>query len=70
MGRVSGFLIKPKPDPDPFRVFFLNPYPTLFFIGSGKIRPIRVGLGRAAYPRVRSKLPFLILAEAQDSTWG
>ena len=26
--------------------FFLNPYPTLFLIGSGKIRPIRVGPGR------------------------
>ena len=27
--------------------FFLNPYPTLFLIGPGKIRPIRVGPGQA-----------------------
>ena len=43
------FFIKPGLDPDPLRgffFFFLNPYPTLFLIGSGKIRPIRVGPGR------------------------
>ena len=34
-----------------------NPYPTLFLIGLGKIRPIRVGSGRAGYPQVRQKLP-------------
>ena len=35
LGRVC---IKPKP----ISVFFKNPYPTLLFIGPGKIRPIRV----------------------------
>ena len=60
-GRVSGFLIKSGPDLDPLRVFFFkNPYPALFFIGPGKIRPIRVGPGRAGYPRVGFKLPSLV----------
>ena len=62
-GRVSGrvwiFLIKPGPDPDPFRVFFLNPYPTLFLIGPGKIRPIRVGPDRVPADRVKIAIPNL-----------
>ena len=55
-GRVSGwvsdFLIKFELDPDPLQVFFKNPYPTLFFIGPGKIRPIRVGPDRVSMDRI------------------
>ena len=36
------FLIKPGSDLNPLRVFFKNSYPTLFLIGLGKTRPIRV----------------------------
>ena len=44
--RSRVFLIKPEPDPDSLRVFFfLNPYLTLFLIGPGKTRSIRVGPG-------------------------
>ena len=56
-GRVWIFLIKPGPDPDPFRVFFLNPYPTLFLIGPGKTRPIRVGPDRVPADRVKIAIP-------------
>ena len=37
--------IKSGPNWDAVRVFFLNPYPTLFLIGQGKIRPIKVKPG-------------------------
>ena len=61
-GRVSGqvwvFLIKPRPDLDPFRVFFfLNPYPTLFLNRPGKIRPIRVWPGRVSVGRAKIVIP-------------
>ena len=47
-GQVSGFFFyKTQTQPGPASGFFLkNPYPTLFFIESGKIRLIRVGPGR------------------------
>ena len=45
-----------------FFFFFLNPYPTLFLIRQGKTRPIRVGSGRAGYPRVGQKLPSLAIS--------
>ena len=52
-GRVSDFLIKFELDPDPLRVFFFeNPYPTLFFIGLGKIRPNRVGPDQVSTDRI------------------
>ena len=46
MGQV-GFKFFPKLEPDlnRFGFFLLNPYPTLFLIGLGKIQAIRVGLG-------------------------
>ena len=43
-GRVrvqARFLPKPKLDPDPVRVLFLNPNPTLFFIGPGRVPQVR-----------------------------
>ena len=60
LGRVrAGFWKRKKPghDSDPlqgFFFFFLNPNPTLFFIRSGKIQPIRVG-----YPADRAKITIL-----------
>ena len=56
LGWVSGFFDKTRTR---FGFFFKNPYPTLFFIGPSKIRPIRVGPGRAGYPQVGSKLSSL-----------
>ena len=60
MGQVSGrvwvFLIKPGPVSG-FFFFFLNPYPTLFLIGPGKTRPIRVGPGRVSAGRAKIAIP-------------
>ena len=57
-GRVWVFLIKPGPDLDPFRVFFfLNPYQTLFLIGSGKTQPIRVGSDRVSAGQAKIAIP-------------
>ena len=51
----------PKKNPKRVRVgfgFFLkNPNPTLFLIGSGKIRPIRVGPDRVPADRVKIAIP-------------
>ena len=43
-----------------FGFYFKHSNPTLLFHGSGKTRPLRVGWGRAGYPRVRYFLPYLI----------
>ena len=48
------FFIKPKPASG---FFFLNPYPTLFLIGPGKTRPIRVGLGWVPAGWVKIAIP-------------
>ena len=57
-GWVWVFLIKPGLDLDPFRVFFfLNPYQTLFLIGSGKTQPIRVGPDRVSAGRAKIAIP-------------
>ena len=53
-GRVWVFLIKPGPVSG---FFFLNPYPTLFLIGPGKTRPIRVGPDRVPADRVKIAIP-------------
>ena len=37
--------------------FFLNPYPTLFLIGPGKTRPIRVEWNRVPADRVKIVIP-------------
>ena len=55
MSRVSDFLIKPGPASGFF--FFKNPYPTLFLIRPGKIRPIRVGSGRVPVDRAKIAIP-------------
>ena len=47
LGRVRvRFFPKSGPTRTHFGFFVLNPYPTLFLIGLGKIRPIMVGPGR------------------------
>ena len=60
-GRVrvrAGFYQKPGPDPNPLRFFFFkNPNPTLFFIGPGKIRPIRVGPDQVSAGRAIIAIP-------------
>ena len=50
-GRV---LIKPKPT---WGFLFLNPNPTVFFIGPGKTRPIRVRSGQVPASRVAIAIP-------------
>ena len=47
--QVSGFFYKTRTR---FGFFFKNLYPTLFFIGLGKIRPIRVRPGRVSAGRI------------------
>ena len=56
-GRVSDFFIKSGPDPDPVRVLKKNPYLTLFLIGPGKIRPIRVGSDRVSAGQAKIAIP-------------
>ena len=66
LGRVSDFFNKIRTRPGPASGFFLkNPYPTLFLIGPGKIRPIRVGLDRIPADRVKIAIPRLQLYQAQ-----
>ena len=49
---------KTRTRPGPGSGFFLkNPNPTLFLIGSGKIRPIRVGPDRVPADRVKIDIP-------------
>ena len=43
-----------------FGFYFKHSNPTLLFHVSGKTRPLRVGWGRAGYPRVRYFLPYQI----------
>ena len=47
-------LIKPKPT---WGFLFLNPNPTLFFIGSGKTQPIRVRSGQVPASRTAIAIP-------------
>ena len=53
----SGFYKNPYPTRTRFRFFLKNPNPTLFLIGSGKIRPIRVGPDRVPADRVKIAIP-------------
>ena len=48
------FLIKPEPGSG---FFFKNPYPTLFLIEPGKIRPIRVGPSRVPAGQAKIAIP-------------
>ena len=57
VGPGRGF-IKTRTRPGPGSGFFLkNPNPTLFLIGSGNIRPIRVGPDRIPADRVKIAIP-------------
>ena len=61
-GRVGsrfgpGFFQNPDPTQTRFGFFVLNPYPTLFLIGPGKIRPIMVGPGRVPAGRAWIAIP-------------
>ena len=70
-GRVSGFFDKTQTRLGLVSGFFFlkkkNPYPTLFFIKLGKIRPIRVWPGR--YLRVGSKFPSLCVTVCVFENW-
>ena len=57
VGAGSGFYKNPYPTRTRFGFFFKNPNPTLFLIGSGKIRPIRVGPDRVPADRVKIAIP-------------
>ena len=50
-------MIKPEPDLDLLRVFFLNLYPTLFLIGPYKTRHIRVGPNRVPAGLAKIAIP-------------
>ena len=52
--RVSDFFYKTQTC---FGFLFKNPYPTLFLIGLGKIRPIRVGPGRVPAGQAKIAIP-------------
>ena len=53
---------KPGPNPNPLWVFFLkDPYPTLLFIGSGKIRPSRVGPNQVPAGRAFIAIPSILV---------
>ena len=55
-------MIKSELNPDPLWIFLKkNPYPTLFLIGLGKTRPIKVGPSQVGYSRVGQKLPSLLI---------
>ena len=57
-GRVSDFFDKIRTRPGPASgFFFLNPYPTLFLIESGKTRSIRVGSGQVPAGRAKIAIP-------------
>jgi len=54
----SGFGLGFYQNLDLLRVFFfLNPNPTLFFIGPGKTRPIRIELGQVPMSRAEIAIP-------------
>ena len=55
-GRVSGFLIKPRP----VSGFFLKTHTQPYSL-SGRVKSGPLGSGRAGYPQVRSKLPSLLI---------
>ena len=61
VGFGSGFYKTPYPTRTRFGFFLKNPNPTLFLIGSGKIRPIRVGPDRVPADRVKIAIPRLKL---------
>ena len=69
-GRVgSGFYKNPYPTRTRFGFFLKNPNPTLFLIGSGKIRLIRVGPDRVPVDRVKIAIPKFNLALLAKQGW-